>query len=198
VVPGPEAKPAVNEAIVLLGLVWAALLVPHALRSRSASPHTTVGGFERAMDVLRSDSGSGLGRQVLVPADAGRIVGRADAAAVRPLRPLGRGGRRESALIDRRRAWFVRSLAATGGTLLLALVFGGRLWLLFVLAAAPTAAFVAVLRRWKLQRDQAHQVVHDLDRDGPFAGRSSHDEVSVVLGDLAVGSGTVRLRRWDG
>lgn len=186
-----------NEALVLLGLVWAALLVPNALRSRNASPHTTVGGFERAMDVLRSDPAAGSGRQVLVPADAGRIVGRTDVSRSDSSRSPG-VARRESVLIARRRSWFVRALAATWTTLLLALALGGWLWLLFVLAAAPTAAFVVVLRRWKLQRDEARQVVHELDRDGPFAGRDGDDEVSVVIGDVAVGSGTVRLRRWDG
>jgi hypothetical protein len=48
----------VSEALVLLVILWAAALVPSAVRARNASPHVTVGGFERAMEVLRSEQRS--------------------------------------------------------------------------------------------------------------------------------------------
>jgi hypothetical protein len=65
----------VNEALVLVVLLWAVLLLPSALRSRSSSsPHVTVGGFARAMEVLRASPSDSDGRQVLVPTDAGRVV----------------------------------------------------------------------------------------------------------------------------
>ena len=183
-----------NEAaLVLLALVWAVLLVPGALRSRNASPHATVGGFERAMDVLRSESrGPTHGRQVLVPQDAGRIVERAIDTNAAPA-PLPR--KQEDPIIARRRAWFLRSLAVATSSLLVAVVVGGWLWLPFVVSAGFTAGYVAVLRHLKLQRDQARQVVRDLEL---------RREVAPARADVAVGGGSswgasssVRLRRWD-
>ena len=198
-----------NEALVLLVLIWAVLLVPSALRSRKASPHATVGGFERAMDVLRTAPGTrGSSREMLVPADPGRLVDHegttppghriidvashdpgmivdVDGLAPRPMRP-------EDPMVVRRRTRFVRSLVATAATLLLAVIVGGWLWLAFFAALLGTAGYAALLRRIKLQRDEARRVVADLEL--------YHDE-PVELERVAVGggweSGTVRLRRWD-
>lgn len=192
-----------NEALLLLVLGWAALVVPRAVRSRNASPHATVGGFERAMDVLRSDArGSSGSRRVFVPGDAGRIVERESATSsrVEPVRV-----RSEDPVVARRRSWFVRTVAATVVTLLLALIGGGGwLWLPFLISAPLTGGYVAVLRHLKLQRDEARRVVRELElHRGP---------ATTVDQDLAVGaesgaagrepagwgySSTVRLRRWD-
>lgn len=184
----------VEAPLVLLVLVWAALLLPGAIRSRNASPHTTVGGFERAMDVLRRDDrGPGGGRSVMVPRDAGRIVERPVDEAERTLpRP-----RSEDPLVARRRAWFVRALVGTAVTFLLTVLLGGWLWFAFTLSLLLTGAYVALLRRLKLQRDEARRVVRELElhhvpeRYAPEA---------VAAGGAAWGgngSSTVRLRRWD-
>ena len=46
---------AVNPSLLLLILVWVAILLPGALRSRlRPSPRATVGGFQRAMDGLKA------------------------------------------------------------------------------------------------------------------------------------------------
>jgi hypothetical protein len=187
----------VNEALVLLVLVWAAFLVPSALRSRRTSPHATVGGFERAMDVLRSEgrsSGGGrrgtTGREVMVPRDAGRIVERTvDADA--PDRP--RRAHREDPSIVGRRRWFVRLLVASLVTLVLALVAGGWLWLPALAVVAATGGYVVLLRRWKLQRDEARRVVRDLELHRDLAPAPER----VVVGGEHWSTGTVRLRRWD-
>src|SRR5690606_6394500 len=127
--------------------------------------------FERAMDVLRSDASRPSGREVFVPGDAGRIVGRRASVASESARDYDRVDcRTERMLVARRRSWFVRSVAATGVTLLLALIAGGWLWLAFLLTGLPTAAYVTVLRRLKLQRDEARQVVRDLHLSGPGDG----------------------------
>lgn len=183
-----------NEALVLLVLVWAGLLVPEALRSRSASPHATVGRFERAMDVLRSGArGTTGGRKVLVPGDAGRIVERPGTGPA-----LTSGvyrSRGSDPVVARRLVWFLRCLAATGVTFLAALVTGGGwMWLPFVVSAALTAVYVAVLRHLKLQRDEARQVVSDLDLYIDVA--AAERDIAVGAEDW-VGSGTVRLRRWN-
>ena len=185
-----------NEAIVLLLLLWAVLLLPGALRSRQSSPHTTVGGFERAMDVLRAKPGHG--RELMVPGDAGRIVTRNTARqAAEPGPPM------EDPVVARRRSWFLRLLAATGVSLLLAIGLGGWLWLPFVSLVLLTGGYTALLRHLKLQRDQARQVVRDLEvrhvEDTPPADPEmppSHEQATVDAGNLALQS--VRLRRWDG
>jgi hypothetical protein len=177
----------VNEAIVLLVLLWAVVLVPGAIRSRNrTSPHATVGGFERAMDVLRSKPG--VGREMLVPGDAGRIVGR-DVNRDEPRGPY----RRENPVTARRRAWFVRLLAGTGATFLLAVLLGGWLWLPFLFSTMLAGGYTALLRHLKIQRDEARRVVRKIDlRDRERAAASERREQPVAAGDSAV-----RLRRWD-
>lgn len=191
-----------NEAIVLLLLLWAVLLLPGALRSRRSSPHSTVGGFERAMDVLRSKPGHG--RELMVPGDAGRIVTRNSA---REAVAAGSPPAEEDPVVARRRSWFLRLLAGTGMTLLLAIGLGGWLWLPFVALTLLTSGYTALLRHLKLQRDHARRVVHDLESRRPDAAARpdghldaeaplTEDRGHVDAGGLALQS--VRLRRWDG
>ena len=62
------------DEVLLAALVigWAVVLLPSALRSRrSTDPMTTVGGFTRAMSVLRDRP---QGREIMVPNQADRIV----------------------------------------------------------------------------------------------------------------------------
>lgn len=227
-----------NEALVLLVLIWAVLLVPGAIRSRKASPHATVGGFERAMDVLRTDPAHrGGSRQVLVPGDAGRIVDRevghyeevgfapdrevaaAEVAAAEPAASYradsdprrhpsasgasgapgapgasGASGRRpEDPIVTRRRARFIRLLTATGATLLLAIVLGGWAWPGFLVTAAASGGYMVLLRRMKLQRDEARRVVAELELHQDRVASTVHAAAS---GDEWA-STSVRLRRWD-
>lgn len=183
----------VMDALVLLTLVWAVLLIPSALRSRRASPHATVGGFERAMNVLRATPRATAGRQLLVPDDAGRIVGpphhesgslRSDTMTTR-----------EDPLIARRRRNFYRASIATLVTLVAAVVLGGWAWPVFALVAAGTVSYVAILRRLKLQRDEARRVVRELDLtvEEPVV----QPRVAVGNGGEELTHGSVRLRRWD-
>jgi len=183
----------VNEPLVLLILVWAVLFVPGAVRARNTSPHATVGGFERAMDVLRSESYvGGGGRSLMVPADAGRIVERPVEHGVAG---SGHAVPSEDPVIARRRMWFIRGLFAVGLTFGFALLLGGAAWLLFAAVVVGDAAYVAVLRRLKVQRDEARQVVRQLDLE---AGPTPVTGQLTAGGEEAwVGSGTVRLRRWD-
>jgi hypothetical protein len=200
----------VSEALVLVVLLWAVLLIPSALRSRSNSnPHVTVGGFARAMDVLRTppsspsspSSSSGAGRQLLVPGDASRIVDQREAPGrsrtaqgddTAP--PPSVSSTREDPTIAARRVWFLRLVGGTVGSSVLALVFGGALlWTVSLVAAAATGAYVALLRRWKVQRDEVKDVVRELEVP------PAEDRAPV---DLAAGGErdgvAVRLRRWNG
>ena len=127
----------------------------------------------------------------MVPDDAGRIVARPVGDHV-----VSHGVPTEEPVIARRRLWFVRALLASGASLGLALLLGGGAWLVFMGVAAATTAYVVVLRHLKLQRDAARQVVSELDlRDEVVA---TTGQVAVGGDEAWVGSGTVRLRRWDG
>lgn len=185
-----------NEAIVLLLLLWAVLLLPGALRSRRSSPHTTVGGFERAMDVLRAKPGPG--RELMVPGDAGRIVARDRSCDGGPETPRG-----EDPLVSRRRTWFLRLLGATAVSLLLAVGVGGWLWLPFTSLLLLSGGYTALLRHLKLQRDQARRVVRDLELrrtvdEPPVADRRPAASHGGPAEDGGLALETVRLRRWDG
>jgi hypothetical protein len=182
----------VSEAIVLLVLLWAVLLVPGALRSRNSSPHVTVGGFERAMDVLRNEGrGTGVDRQLLVPRDAGRIVGRDVDGTVRSI-PL----RHEDPIVAQRRSWFVRAIAGTAVAFVLAVAIGGWMWLPFLLTGAGTGGYAALLRHLKVQRDEARRVVRELDLH-QVAGHEVPERAAVGA-ELWTSDAAVRRRRSDG
>lgn len=154
-----------NEALLLLLILgWAAVLLPSAIRSRRKSTLASVGGFERAMDVLRNRPD---GRQVMVPRDADRanqiVLGREGQVAARAVGPAHRLPSRQSALLERRRQLFLRLLAADGLLLVLAAVFGGIFWTMFLLGAGVLGGYATLLRHYKVERDQARQVVRTID-----------------------------------
>lgn len=182
-----------NEALLLLLLVWAVLFLPGVVRARNTSPHVTVGGFERAMNVLRSDGHDrGGGRRLMVPADPARIVARPVDDRIEPASTVVA----EDPVIARRRVWFIRALAACALALVAAVLLQGAAWLVFLATLSATVAYVAVLRRLKQQRDEARSVVRELDLRESVVGDAG--QVAVGAEDSWVGSGTVRLRRWDG
>ena len=197
------------DEVLLAALVigWAVVLLPGALRSRrSTDPMTTVGGFTRAMSVLRDRP---QGREIMVPHRADRIVGHgagAPRAAVRPSEPS-----RRIDLLARRRTVFVRLLVATGASLLLAVAFGGLLWPAFVVAALGLGGYVALLRHYKVERDAARHVVvrafdapradevaHEPEREPVAVGAEpSGWQVATRFDEPWQGESTVRIRRWD-
>lgn len=183
----------VNEALLLLVLVWAAFLVPGTLRSRNTSPHVTVGGFERAMDVLRSGSTGPQVRRIVVPSEPERTV-EGEPGAVHALA----GHRDHDPVVARRLLWFQCSLGAVVASLVLALVLGGWAWWAFVVVLALAVGYAGVLRRLKLQRDQARAVVRELDLTGGEPSvREGPTEIAVGEDEGWSGSPSVRLRRWD-
>ena len=186
-----------NPSLLLLVLVWVALLLPSALRSRiRSSPRTTVGGFRRAMDGLRDGADGGPGVTAAAPA-VRRGTGRPPVVGpMNPARPTGRTPRREDPVVVRRRTRFVRLVGATGLALVAAPLVGGALaWSVAGLLVAATATTVVVLRHLTLQRAAARRVVVDLDLRRPAP--ALHDEVTGEL-LLAAGSAAdvVRLRSW--
>ncbi|MDX1658515.1 MAG: hypothetical protein R3343_06830 [Nitriliruptorales bacterium] len=147
-----------NEAlIVILVFLWAVALLPSVFRSGRSNTRATVGGFERAMDVLKHNRD---GRYLMVPDDASRLVDRdGSVASAAP----GERSRHDPTL-ERRRRLFTRLVAMTGASLLFALVFGGAMWILASLALLGLGGYASVLRRWKVEREQAREVVRHLPR----------------------------------
>lgn len=213
-----------NDALALLVLLWAVLLVPSALRSRTSS-RTSIGRFERAMDALRTSS-SEAGREVLVPDDAVRIV--ANGPSARFASSIPTGGLSERGPSDRdlprrglagldpaddpvavvhiedprivvRRAWFLRLLLGTAVSLIAAVVAGGIVWFVPAASAVTTIVYAVVLRRAKLRRDAVRSVLRRLSHDVPSV-TSTFEETDVAVGGGFSGgpSSAVRLRHWDG
>jgi membrane protein implicated in regulation of membrane protease activity len=168
----------VTTALVLLVVAWAAVLGYRFLRSRRSSPSATIGGFERSTGALGTE----------VPA-AERGASRAPASALL----------REDPLTVRRRVRFVRLVAATLVTLVVALWLGGVVWTLFLAALIATSGYVVVLRRLKVQRDEAREVVRELHLRPPDLQMAMSGRAAAGAEGLtgAMPSTSVRLRRWD-
>jgi hypothetical protein len=171
---------AVNPSLLLLILVWVAILLPGALRSRlRPSPRASVGGFQRTMDGLRvqqsaaAPHASGVG---------GRRVG---------------GARSEDPMVVRRRRLTLQLLAATVLSLIVAPVVGGPAWPLAATLTLTSVVTLVVLRRLKLQRDAARTVLVSLDLRRP-----AQPLIDEITGELVVAAGSsvsaVRLPSWRG
>ena len=171
---------AVNPSLLLLILVWVAILLPGALRSRlRPSPRASVGGFQRTMDGLR------------VQQPTGDIRPSSGAAMYAPV------ARREDPVIARRRQRTLQLLGATVVAVALAAVVGGSAWVVAGGLVATSATTLVVLRRLKVQRDAARSVVVSLDLRRP-----AQPLVDEITGELVVAAGSsasaVRLPSWRG
>lgn len=169
----------VNPSLLLLILVWVAILLPGALRSRlRPSPRASVGGFQRSMDGLR------VPQRVVsthVPSGPGTLT----------------MSRPEDPLVARRRRRTLRLFALTAFALVAAPLLGGAVWLVAALLAVTSLTTTAVLRRLKLQRDAARTVLVSLDLRRP-----AQPLVDEITGELVVAAGSsssaVRLPSWRG
>lgn len=168
---------ALNPSLLLLILVWVAILLPGALRSRlRPSPRASVGGFQRAMDGLRTQPTAGSAPQAPSPSGAGRG---------------------EDPVLARRRRRTLTLLGATVASLATAPLLGGPAWAVAGTLAVTSVATVVVLRRLKLQRDAARDVLVSLDLRRP-----AQPLVDEITGELVVAAGSsatvVRLPSWRG
>jgi hypothetical protein len=176
---------AVNPSLLLLILVWVAILLPGALRSRlRPSPRASVGGFQRTMDGLK------VQQRVVsthVPASA--------PAHTRSATPT--AGAQEHPLVVRRRRRTLRLFTTTAVSLAAAPVLGGAAWLLAALLTTTSLVAVVVLRRLKLQRDAARSVLVSLDLRRP-----AQPLIDELTGELVLAAGSsasvVRLPSWRG
>jgi hypothetical protein len=173
---------AVNPSLLLLILVWVAILLPGALRSRlRPSPRASVGGFQRTMDGLRV-------QPPVVPTYASATSG----ASIRVS-----SARREDPVIARRRQRTLQLLLVTLIVVAAAPVVGGATWVVAAALVITSAATLVVLRRLKVQRDAARSVLVSLDLRRP-----AQPLVDEITGELVVAAGSsasaVRLPSWRG
>lgn len=156
----------VNEAlVVMLAFVWALLLLPGAIRSRRRDDADEVRGFPRGQQVLadaaEAESASpwtGLNAQpTLAAVPAQSVDVEPAAAAPRP----GTGYAVDPVLVRRQRVTATLGVVVALTTVVAALL-GGASWLAPALATAAFGGYLALLRRWKLQRDEARALVAEL------------------------------------
>jgi hypothetical protein len=151
--------------VVLLGGLWASILVPAAVRSRrESSPIHSVDLFERSMGMLAptkptaSVAGSRQlpGRYVMVLERPGQVA----------------RGRMPSPALERRRTVLTRLLAAVPGCGLLALVAGGIFVTIFWLSVLALGGYVALLVQIQARRADAAAKLRRLPTAGaPVAER---------------------------
>ncbi|MDA3023833.1 MAG: hypothetical protein O3C70_03875 [Actinomycetota bacterium] len=189
----------VNPSLLLLILVWVAILLPGALRSRlRPSPRASVGGFQRSMDGLK------VPQRVVathVPAANSRSNGQADGRAMgmgaTVNRPYRVAVRHEDPVVARRRRRTLRLFSLTALALVAAPLLGGAVWLVAGSLLATSVTTAAILRRIKLQRDAARTVLVSLDLRRP-----AQPLVDEITGELVLAAGSsaaaVRLPSWRG
>lgn len=154
-----------NEAlVVILAFLWALLLLPGAIRSWR-SDGRAAGGFPRAGEAPRDAD------QHTLPAAAGWApvaVGNEDGErpALRAVPAAGGGDDDQDVgydpVIARRRQVFLALVAGLVVMVVLGAVVGGAAWLAPLVGGALLAAYGYLLRRWKLQRDEARAIVREL------------------------------------
>lgn len=154
----------VTQALLFLFLIWAVLLVPLGVRRRQVDPQRTVDGFERAMGVLARETNGAPPQQHVA--------------------------RRVSALQQRRLQLFAAAVRGVAVTAVGAVVVGGWMWLVFAFTLATTAAYAAVLRQAKRQRERAAEVVRELQEYRTEPAAFGEDAA------LAAGSRSVRLKTY--
>ncbi len=190
----------VNPSLLLLILVWVAILLPGALRSRlRPSPRASVGGFQRSMDGLKVPQ---RGVATHVPAANGQSNGQASNGQAMAMSgtasaPHRAAVRHEDPVIMRRRRRTLRLLSLTALALVAAPLLGGPAWLVAGSLLATSVTTVAILRRLKLQRDAARTVLVSLDLRRP-----AQPLVDEITGELVLAAGSsgsaVRLPSWRG
>ena len=140
--------------ILILGLIWAAVLIPPILRARASQPHSdSVGDFHHKLHLLGHTNGSHRDRaeKRLSPAT--------------PLfAPRGRGPGRQSAMQKRRQDVLLILAGACAGTLFLAVLT--RQPLLFALHLAADVAlggYVYLLLQYKARTSEQRSKVRYLN-----------------------------------
>jgi hypothetical protein len=147
--------------LVILGLIWAAVLVPPYLQNRRESrPGDSIASFRRQLSVLERATPEGRARATVTRIDSRPEWSPAPQMAAayrpaRPARPAYRPASTMSAARKRRRDVFLTLLGAVGVTFLGAIALGGMVWMLHLVVDAAFAGYVALLV--KIQQETAEK-----------------------------------------
>lgn len=151
--------------LVILGLIWAAVLLPPYLQNRRETrPGDSIATFRTQLSVLERTTPGGrsssLARLDVGRYDAPRYV--PPAARRRPANPS-QAAMRRADVRRRRRDVFLTLLGAVAVTLVLAVALGGStVWMLQVLVDVAFAAYVLMLVSIQQQTMQAEEKVRYL------------------------------------
>lgn len=188
--------------VVVLVALWAALLLPPAVRQRvERSPATSVDSFHRSMGVLASDRLRYLhGEPPLRPGPPPRTRPRRPAPRRRPqssgetsmptgaVGPPRRSPAGRASAAERRRRILTGLAGAVGGTGLLASAGGGPFVALFWLAVLLATGYVGLLLYVRANQLEARAKVHRLPTRSAGPAHSRNLGISrVVPEDHAVG-----------
>lgn len=154
--------------LVILGLIWAAVLLPPYLQNRREHrPGDSIASFRHQLSVLERATPEGRARSV-AELDARRELAAARTSAqaitylrptaTTPFRPSSRAAAHRASLArKRRRDVFLTLLGAVGVTFLLAFAMGGMVWMLHLLVDAAFIGYVALLV--KIQQDATEKEI---------------------------------------
>jgi hypothetical protein len=152
--------------LVILGLIWAAVLLPPYLQNRREHrPGDSIASFRHQLSVLERATPEGRARASVTRIDS-RMESRAEwaqaqAAAGYAPRPASRTAApmvsrsAMSSVRKRRRDVFLTLLGAVGVTFLLAIAMGGMVWMLHLAIDAAFLGYVGLLV--KLQQEAAEK-----------------------------------------
>jgi hypothetical protein len=173
--------------ILLLGVLWAAVLVPPILRSRSQSSLGGVGDFMARLGAIgRHESRRSTPKGML--GVSGGLLG---PKPIEPIAPPVRHMRIPGAMTPaqkRRRDVLVVLLAGVGFTFLLAVVgHSMALWFLQLLADALLGAYVFLLLQFKARAQERRTKISYIDRPRPV--------MAPVRADMTDPSSALVLRR---
>jgi hypothetical protein len=158
--------------LVILGLIWAAVLLPPYLQNRREHrPGDSIASFRHQLAVIERATPEGRARSTtrLEPRfDAPRFAPTHSAyAPVRTQRPVSPAARRpvnpQAEIRKRRKDVFLTLLGAAGVTFLLALVMGGSVWMLQLLADVALVGYVGLLVRFQQVASERDIKVRFLD-----------------------------------
>ena len=166
--------------LLVLAALWAVVLVPPVLRSRSQRSADSIGDFAHRLGVLRRTNGSGGSSVVAGPRRPPEVhaFGGSPTGAVFGAAAVAR--RREAA---RRRQNVLAALVVGAAVSLVGAVLGGdpSLWVLHLLVDAALVAYGGLLAYYRRVAMSAPRApVHELHRHAP-AG----DEPALVLRRVA-------------
>ncbi len=143
--------------LVILGLIWAAVLMPPYLQNRREHrPGDSIASFRHQLSVLERATPEGRARSI-ARYDAHHDSPRSSAPVSPARRQLERNvmAVRRSDVRRRRRDVFLTLLGAVGVTFLLAVAMGGMVWMLHLVVDLAFVGFTTMLV--KLQQESAEK-----------------------------------------